>query len=101
MVLYNVTVNVATDVITDWKTWMKSIHIPEVLATNKFYDHRFLRMVSEHPDAEGETFAIQYLAKDMGELEDYLMNYAPDLQQKHVDRYGEKCLAFRTVLEEI
>ena len=101
MVLYNVTVNVAADVVKEWKNWMKNIHIPEVLATGKFQEHRFLKMISEHPDAEGETFAIQYMASDMGALEDYLTNDAPSLQQKHVDKYGEKCLAFRTVLEEV
>lgn len=101
MVLYNVTVNVADEVLEDWLEWMKNEHIPEVMATKKFYDHRFLKMLSEHPDADGTTFAIQYLAHDMSHLESYLMHLAPELQKKHIDKYGEKCLAFRTVLEEI
>lgn len=101
MVLYNVTVNVAPSVESDWIAWMRDIHIPEVLATGKFYEHRFLKMIGEHPDAEGNTYAIQYLAKNMGDLEVYLGQFAPALQKKHVDRYGENCLAFRTVLEDV
>jgi hypothetical protein len=101
MVLYNVTVNVAPSVESDWIQWMRETHIPEVMATGKFYEYRFLKMIGEHPDAEGNTFAIQYLARDMGDLESYLSRYAPALQTKHVERYGENCLAFRTVLEEV
>ena len=101
MVLYNVTVNVSDEVVDDWITWMREVHIPEVLATNCFYDYRFLKLVGEHPDAEGTTYAVQYLARTMGDLEDYLTQQASALQKKHVDRYGENCLAFRTVLEEV
>jgi hypothetical protein len=101
MVLYNITVNVAPAVESDWVGWMRQIHIPEVMATGKFYEYRFLKMLSEHPDAEGNTYAIQYLAKDMNDLDVYLSQMAPALQKKHTDRYGENCLAFRTVLEEI
>lgn len=101
MVLYNVTVNVSPDIETDWLLWMKKTHIPEVLSTKRFYDHRFLKMLSEHPDAEGNTYAIQYMARNMGELDAYLADDAPILRQKQFDMFGEKCLAFRTVLEEV
>ena len=76
MVLYNVTVNVSPDIETDWLLWMKKTHIPEVLSTKRFYDHRFLKMLSEHPDAEGNTYAIQYMAQNMGELDAYLTDDA-------------------------
>ena len=33
MILYNVTVNIDTDVEEDWIEWMKETHIPEVMKT--------------------------------------------------------------------
>ena len=101
MILYNVTVNVAPGIEDEWIHWMKSVHIPEVMATGRFTKHRFLKMLSEHPDAEGNTFAIQYFAKQISDLEAYLNKEAPALQKTHMEKYGEKCLAFRTVLEEV
>jgi hypothetical protein len=35
-VLYNVTVNVSDEVLSEWLQWMESTHIPEVLATGFF-----------------------------------------------------------------
>jgi hypothetical protein len=101
MILYNVTVNVAPDVDQVWVQWMKEDHIPKVLATKRFVEHKFFKLLTEHPDAEGNTYAIQYFAENQEDLDAYLSNEAPALQKEHVDRYGEKCLAFRTVLEEV
>lgn len=101
MILYNVTVSVDRDVETDWLAWMKNEHIPEVMATNYFKAHRMLRMLNDQPDASGPTYAIQYEAANMGDLDAYLQNKAPALQQKHLSLFGQKCIAFRTVLEEV
>lgn len=101
MILYNVTVNVAPEVEIEWLHWMKMDHIPDVLATNRFTSHKFFKMLSEHPDADGNTYAIQYFAESIVDLEAYLNTEAPVLQKEHIDKYGEKCLAFRTVLEEV
>lgn len=101
MILYNVTVNVAPEVDEEWRQWMKNIHIPKVLATNRFDHHKFFQLLSEHPDAVGNTYAIQYFTANRQNLNEYLDHEAPALQKEHIDKYGEKCLAFRTVLEEI
>ena len=101
MILYNVTVNIDEEVLSDWISWMQDTHIPEVMRTGFFYRHRMLRLLNDQPDSTGVTCAIQYELEDIGKLDEYLANHAPALQQKHLDRYGNKCLAFRTVLEEI
>jgi hypothetical protein len=37
----------------------------------------------------------------MKDLHQYQVKFAPDLQQKHADRYGAKAVAFRTLMEVI
>ncbi|REE05901.1 DUF4286 family protein [Marinoscillum furvescens] len=101
MILYNVTVSVAPQVEQDWLTWMKDVHIPEVMRTGCFAEHKFLRLLNESPEAEGSTYAVQYFAPGKAELDTYLADHAPALRQKHLERYQDKALAFRTLLEEI
>lgn len=101
MILYNVTVNIDTDVEQDWIGWMKEIHIPEVMETGFFTDYRMMRMLSEGSDDTGATYAIQYMAETLGHLETYLNTVAPQIQKKSIIKYGTKMAAFRTVLEEV
>ncbi len=101
MVLYNVTVNIDSDVEQDWIGWMKETHIPEVMDTGFFIEYRMMKMLTESQDETGRTYAIQYMAKDLNQLETYLNTSAPKLQKASIVRYGTKMVAFRTVLEEI
>lgn len=101
MVLYNVTVNLDDDIEQDWISWMKEIHIPEVMQTGYFMEYRIMRMLSGTPDDTGKTYAIQYLAATLGHVEMYLEKAAPRLQRQSIIRYGTKLAVFRTVLEEI
>ncbi len=101
MILYNVTVNIDSDVEEDWIKWMKETHIPEVMDTGFFLSHRMMKMLTEDPDETGKTYAIQYTAETLDQLETYLDTVAPKLQKASIIRYGTKMAAFRTVLEEV
>jgi hypothetical protein len=37
----------------------------------------------------------------MKDLHHYQVNFAPELQKKHLERYGKKVVAFRTLMEVI
>ena len=50
---------------------------------------------------EGETYAISYTCESMKELHHYQVNFAPELRKKHLERYGKKVVAFRTLLEVV
>lgn len=101
MVLYNVTVNIDEDVEQDWVEWMKSTHIPMIMETEYFKEYRMMKMLSESPDETGKTYAVQYIAESLDQLETYLQKEAPKLQKQSIIRYGTKMAAFRTVLEEV
>ncbi|MCB0395080.1 MAG: DUF4286 family protein [Flavobacteriales bacterium] len=99
MIVYNVTVNISDDVHDEWLEWMNSVHIPEVLETGRFTGHRMSRVLSDDP--EGRTYAIQYHCTSMKEYELYRDKHAPELQKKVVDKYKDKMVAFRTLLEVV
>lgn len=98
MIIYNVTVKVDNDVHDEWFKWMKEVHIPEVLKTGYFEHNRFYRVLVE--DDDGITYSIQYQCQNIHKLEEYYEKHAPKLQQEHAERYKDKFVAFRTLLEE-
>jgi hypothetical protein len=100
MVLYNVTVKIDNEIKDEWLQWMQDTHIPEVMATECFLNYRINRVISLE-DTDGATFAVQYLCTDMATLHHYQVRYAPALQKAHTERYNNRFVAFRTVMEVI
>ena len=97
MILYNVTISVDPHIADEWLHWMKTRHIPDVMATGLFVEYRILRVLTgEHSAA---TFAVQYTLDSHAHLDQYQSEHAPALQKEFIDRYGDKAVAFRTVLE--
>jgi hypothetical protein len=96
MVLYNVTVSVNPDKSREWLHYMRTQHIPQVIATGAFRDWKICRIHAE--EEGGEAYSIQYVARDAETLNAYLQNHAPALQQDHTKRFGSETAAFRTVL---
>ncbi|NVK51146.1 MAG: DUF4286 family protein [Cyclobacteriaceae bacterium] len=98
MILYNVTINVTPEIESDFIQWMRETHIPEVMATGIFTEHKFLRLL--HDSDDGSTnYAVQFFTESMERMQDYEKNFAPALREKTQERYQDKALAFRTLLE--
>lgn len=100
MIVYNVTVKIDPGIHEDWLEWMRQTHIPEVLATGMFRDHRICRLL-EQDESDGFTYVIQYRTDSIEKLMAYQRDHAPALQAAHTERYRERFVAFRTVMEEI
>lgn len=101
MIIYNVTVNIEEDTHKEWLIWMKETHIPDVMNTGFFVEHKICKVLSTQTDETGHTYAIQYFCKDMPTLDEYQENHAPKLQEEHSNRYNGKFVAFRTLLEVV
>jgi len=99
MILYNVTVKVDKDIQADWLQWMRSEHIPAVMATGKFTEYRICRML--HEEEDGKTYAVQYFCPDMETFYQYQQEHAARLQQEHKKRYEGRYVSFRTLMEVI
>lgn len=100
MILYNVTVNIEKGVEEEWVTWMKNIHIPDVLATGKFTENRFYRIMHDSEDGS-VNYSVQYFAESMDHIMEYQKEFAPKLQQDTIDKFKDKFVVFRTLLETV
>ena len=101
MIIYNVTCNIPDSIEAEWVHWMKHEHIPEVIATEKFTGFKMLKLLTNVADNEGVNYAIQYFCHSLEDFNDYSDNYGPALKAKTAAKYGDKVLAFRTLLEEV
>lgn len=101
MIVYSVTVNIDESVHTDWLAWMVNKHIPDVMATGIFTEQRMLKVISRNDGEEGISYNIQYTCNSMADLHKYQVNHAPQLQKEHHERYQDKFVAFRTLLEKV
>lgn len=97
MLIYNVTVNIDDSVHEEWLKWMKDHHIPSVMATGYFLENKICRVLVD--EESGKTYSIQYTCANMEDLQEYQAKEAPKLQKEHTERYKDKFVAFRTVLE--
>lgn len=100
MILYNVTVKVDEAIHPEWLAWMKKTHIPDVLATGHFVDHKICRLLSVEEE-DGPTYAIQYFCNNLEAFRTYQEQDARRLQKEHMDKYGNRYVAFRTLMEVV
>ncbi len=96
MIIYNVTVNIDSDVHDEWLEWMRSKHIPDVMSSGCFIESRISRIHGE--EQGGSSYAIQYIAPNQDKLDVYQQLFAPKLQHEHSSKFQGKFAAFRTTL---
>ena len=100
MIIYNVTVNIEESVHDEWMEWMKEVHIPKVMHTGKFTSHRMFRIVGDE-ESGGKTYCIQYTCDNMNDFREYEKQFAQSLRAETLEKYKEKFVAFRTLLESV
>lgn len=97
MYIYNVTLSVDKSVHDEWKEWMQNVHMPEVMKTGCFIDCRMLKVLNV--EDEGVTYSAQYTFLEMSDMEEYRQKHAGRLQKDALEKFKDKFVAFRTLLE--
>jgi hypothetical protein len=100
MIVYNVTTKVEHSIADAWLAWLKEEHIPELVQTGCF-THAVILHLTEAGDADGLTYAVQYHARDREAYERYIEQYADELRKKAIDKWGNKFISFRTIMEVV
>lgn len=99
MLLYNITSIIEDATAVRWLQWMVDVHIPKVMATEKFVSYRLLRVL-DSPN-EGVTFCVQYVVENMNEYLDYQKNHAPAFQAEIQANFENQLVSFQTIMEYI
>lgn len=100
MLLYNVTVGVDKDIESEWLQWIRENHVPGVMATGMFHDSRIYKILHDQEDGT-VSYSIQFFAKDIAHVTQYLETYAPRIIAIHRDRFANRHVVFQTLLEEV
>ena len=99
MILYNVTVKVELEAAAEWLAWMKQEHIPDLMGTGMFEDARIFRLL-EQEEGDGLTYSIQYSCKDLEAYNKYIDEFALEMRERALKKFGGRFVAFRTIMEE-
>lgn len=99
MYIYNVTINIEETIHDRWLQWMKTEHIPAMLATGKFSKALLTRVIIEE-EMGGITYSVQYTTDSKATLQKYYDENADQLRAQSKPFEG-KFVAFRTELEVI
>lgn len=100
MIIYNVTVKTDHSIAAAWLQWLKEEHIPDIIRTGCFTHANILRLV-EVDESDGITYAVQYHAANKEQYDRYISEFANEMRQKATDKWGNKFIAFRTVMQVV
>lgn len=100
MIVYNITIKIIPEIEKEWVKWQKEEHIPDVLASGQFTDHKFYKLL-EQEESEGVTYVVQFFAPSQEHYDRYINESAPKLRKKTLDKWGNKFIAFRTVMQVV
>lgn len=100
MIVYNITVKIDPAIEEPWIKWQQQEHIPDIMASGQFTQWKMFRLL-EQDDTEGMTFVIQYFAPSLENYNKYIEEYATALRQKAFDKWGNRFIAFRTIMEVV
>lgn len=100
MIIYNVTTKVDYAVADAWLQWLQEEHIPEIIQTGCF-THATILQLLESDESEGPTYAIQFHADSKALYNRYIRDYAAEKQKKALEKWGNKFIAFRSVMQVV
>lgn len=100
MIIYNVTLKVEADIVPEWVQWMEQEHMPELMASGLFTGYRLCRLL-EQDESEGLTYSAQCHCASLDDYRTYIAIHAPEMREKGFVKFGNKFIAFRTVMEVV
>ena len=100
MIIYNVTLTADWSIHDAWLRWVKEEFIPGILNSNLFQKHQLVRLL-EVDETYGPTYAIQFYANSMDDYKRYYTELSGELNKKNYDKWGDKSLAFETIMQVV
>jgi uncharacterized protein DUF4286 len=98
MIVYNVTIKIDPQIEMEWLTWVKNEHIPEIMATSLFIEYKLFHLL-EPAEKDGSTYVVQYFTPTFEHYKKYIDEFSLQFRQKTFDKWGDRFISFRTVME--
>lgn len=100
MIIYNVTIQIASSIENEWLSWIKKEYIPGILNTGCFTTANILQLL-ETGDTEDPTYAIQFHADSKALYNLYIEKYSDIMVRKSFDKWGDQFISFPTVMQVV
>lgn len=100
MLLYNVTVGVDKEIEQEWLQYIREKHIRNVMDTGLFLDSKIYKVLHDQNE-DTISYSIQYFARSIEDIQQYLEVFAPVLIEEHRKKFLNRHVAFQTLLEEV
>jgi hypothetical protein len=98
MFVYNITIKIDPTIEKEWLQWQREEHIPDIMTTGLFNEWKMFRLL-EQDETEGITYVVQYFAASAMHYEQYMLEHAPLLREKALQRWGDQFIAFRSTMQ--
>lgn len=96
MITYEVKITVQADIEDEWLHWMRTVHVPDVIATGLLRSYQILK-----PQGTEHVYLFQYHFENEEDFHLYEKDHTERLRQDVKDRYDGKFTGERTVYEWI
>lgn len=93
MFTYQVKITVDAGVEAEWLQWMKTVHVPDVMATGLIHSYQILK-----PEDSAHTYLFHYHFQDEQEYAAYQQQHAPRLKAHVLTKYPGQFKAERQLL---
>ena len=100
MIIYNVTTKIHNSISNDWLQWLKDVHVKEILNTGCFTEYKILKLL-EIEEEEGSTYALQLCADSKAIYNQYIEKFAGKMRQAAFEKWGDKFISFRSVMQVV
>lgn len=98
MLIYNITTKITWAINEEWVRWMKEEHIPGIMDTGCFAEHKFVKLL-ETDEEEGPTYATQFCANGREDYERYIEMHATNLRNSAAGKWGDQFISFRSLMQ--
>jgi Domain of unknown function (DUF4286) len=100
MLLYNLTIGIDKTAEQEWLTWMKDNYIPGAMSSNLLTESKIFKVL--HDDDEPTvSYSIQFFSDNIQLISLYLEKIEPILSEALMQRFKDRHVAFRTLLEQV
>ena len=94
MFVHNITVKVDNEIVQQWLQWQREVHTPEIMATNLFKDNKIFKLF-----VDSSTYILQYFTETKENYNRYIIEHAPAFRGKALEKWGNRSIAFRTLMQ--
>ena len=100
MIVLNITTKVEHSIEAAWVLWNRQENIPAIMATGLFTDWKMFKLL-EQDDTDGSTYVMQLFIPALENYQRYIQDFASQLQQKEIEKWGSGFVSFRTTMQVV